>query len=137
MELEKKYLGVKIIKAEPMDERAFALTVKKEGYANPESREGYKVTYENGYVSWSPKAVFEEAYREIDGLTFGLAIEAMKKGFKVHLPYWKDDVVIGIQFPDENSKMTHPYFYVVSRHGLVPWIPTMVEIFSEKWIIFE
>lgn len=33
--------------------------------ASPESKdgkEGYKVTYKDGYVSWSPKAVFDESY---------------------------------------------------------------------------
>lgn len=26
---------------------------------------GYMVKYPDGYVSWSPKAVFEDAYREL------------------------------------------------------------------------
>jgi len=28
-------------------------------------REGYKVVYEDNYISWSPKDVFEKAYKEI------------------------------------------------------------------------
>lgn len=47
----KNYIGVKIIKAEPE---------KKDG------QEGYKVKYPDGYESWSPKATFEKAYRELD-----------------------------------------------------------------------
>ena len=46
----KNYIGVKIVKAEPM---------KKDG------KDGYKVKYKDGYESWSPKEVFEEAYREL------------------------------------------------------------------------
>lgn len=46
----KAYIGKKIIKAEPQE---------KDG------KPGYKVVYPDGYVSWSPKKVFEEAYREI------------------------------------------------------------------------
>lgn len=46
----KAYIGSKIIMAAPMT---------KDG------QEGYKVVYPDGYVSWSPKAVFEEAYREV------------------------------------------------------------------------
>ncbi len=30
-----------------------------------ENQPGYKVTYPDGYVSWSPKEVFETAYREV------------------------------------------------------------------------
>ena len=61
----KKYLGVKIVEAEPMSEVAFINQVKNEDV--PENclrREGYKVVYEDGYVSWSPKEVFEKAYKE-------------------------------------------------------------------------
>ena len=46
----KNYIGVKIVKAEPQ--------VKN-------GKPGYKVAYPDGYVSWSPKDVFEEAYREL------------------------------------------------------------------------
>ena len=51
----------------------------------------------------------------------------------MRLPHWKEDVEIHMQLPDDYSKMTHPYLYVKSRFGLVPWIPTQVEMFSEDW----
>lgn len=44
------YIGVKVIQAEPQE---------KDG------QEGYKVTYEDGYVSWSPKNAFERAYWKV------------------------------------------------------------------------
>lgn len=47
----KNYIGVKVVKAEPRE---------KDG------KLGYKVMYENGYVSWSPKDVFEKAYRPLE-----------------------------------------------------------------------
>ena len=81
----KTYIGTKIIQAEP------ALRVGGEIISPhdilPEDvsvEEGYRVKYPDGYESWSPKDVFEEAYREIDGMNFGLAIEAAKKGAKSH-----------------------------------------------------
>jgi hypothetical protein len=49
---------------------------------------GYRVTYEDGYVSWSPKEVFDEAYRPTSGINFGLAIEAMKVGHRVCRTGW-------------------------------------------------
>ena len=42
----------------------------------------------SGYVSWSPEDVFERAYSETEGMTFGLALEAMKKGHKVTREGW-------------------------------------------------
>lgn len=58
------YIGTKIIKAEPMDECTFYEKVKSQPYEpNQETREGYHVKYDNDYSSWSPKHVFEAAYR--------------------------------------------------------------------------
>ena len=41
-----------------------------------------------GYISWSPKKQFDEAYRETSGMPFGLALEAMKKGHRVARAGW-------------------------------------------------
>jgi hypothetical protein len=46
----KTYIGTKVIKAEP----------QKRGEV-----QGYRVVYPDGYESWSPKGVFEQAYREL------------------------------------------------------------------------
>ncbi|MBJ8006269.1 Thoeris anti-defense Tad2 family protein [Bacillus cereus] len=55
----------------------------------------------------------------------------------MRLPNWQPDVVVRAQFPDENSKMTHPYLYVESRYGKVPWINTVPEMFNENWEVVE
>lgn len=86
-----KYLGVKIISAEPMSQDQFAGAKNFRDLSKLSGgidREGYKVVYEDGDVSWSPKEVFEKAYRRIDNLTFGLAIEALKLGKKVCRAGW-------------------------------------------------
>jgi len=66
----KAYIGAKIIQAEPMDEVTFLKEVKKESRVelieNRETRPGYHVLYPGHYHSWSPKEVFEEAYRPIN-----------------------------------------------------------------------
>lgn len=95
----KHYIGTKLINAAPMgrqaynDLRGWGLPANENG-----TDEGYLVEYTDGgapnhpgykgYISWSPKAQFESAYRETSGLTFGLAIEAMKKGAKVARAGW-------------------------------------------------
>lgn len=63
----KKYKGTKVVLAEPMNE----LTAVELGYTRPnednhEWREGYHVVYPDGYHSWSPKNVFEEAYKSFE-----------------------------------------------------------------------
>jgi hypothetical protein len=134
----KKYLGVKVVHAEPMSEDTFISTVKNQDIPhNKEDRPGYKVVYEDGYTSWSPKDVFEKAYRSTTGLSFGLALEAAKSGNGMRLPNWSSDVVVKAQYPDKFSKMTAPYLYVESRFGKVPWKETMIELFSEEWEVVD
>lgn len=70
-------------------------------------------------------------------MNFGEAFEAVKKGSGMRLPQWQPDVIIKAQYPDENSKMTAPYLYVESRFGKVPWKETMIELFSEAWVILN
>lgn len=92
-----QYIGTKIVEAEPA-----WLVFEKEGEAGEivvqdhdlelttakTVLNGYKVVYEDGYESWSPKEVFEAAYRRTDGLSFGLALEAAKKGLRIARAGW-------------------------------------------------
>lgn len=56
----KKYIGTKQIEAEPM----VAGDASNLGFkTNGNGGEGYHVRYEDGYESWSPKDVFEKAYK--------------------------------------------------------------------------
>lgn len=63
---EKAYIGTKVIAAEPMSRHEWMRAVTGETpIVGEDDRPGYKVRYEDGYVSWSPKEVFERCYREI------------------------------------------------------------------------
>ncbi len=58
------YIGTKIVCAKPMTQQEFQGR-QGETETGPVYHEGYMVVYPDGYESWSPKAVFEEAYRLI------------------------------------------------------------------------
>lgn len=64
-----RYIGTKIVLAEPMEQATALLNGFTRGMTTVEadgsSPAGYKVVYEDGYTSWSPKEVFERAYRRI------------------------------------------------------------------------
>ena len=60
-----KYIGCKMVEAEPMDQKTFEETVRNRPYDSPISALGYKIIYPDGYVSWSPKDVFEQAYLRV------------------------------------------------------------------------
>lgn len=61
-----KYIGTKIISAESC--KGYNNRAYNDNDMYPTGalfEEGYKVVYEDGYVSWSPKEVFERCYRII------------------------------------------------------------------------
>lgn len=85
----KVFTGTKIINAMPMTLGAYN---ELQGWELPIDQspltEGYLVEYTDslpnhpnfsGYISWSPKAVFEAAYLEVPNLTVG-----MRTGLKAH-----------------------------------------------------
>jgi hypothetical protein len=82
-----QFLGHKLVNAEPMTRQAYN---DYRGWKLPDDEngadEGYLVEYVDGsnanrpntpdragYVSWSPKDVFEYSYREVNALPFALA----------------------------------------------------------------
>lgn len=72
----KKYIGTKEVSATP----AWQIdgTVYPKDGVVPKSmnrKDGYKVVYEDGYESWSPKDVFEKAYKPSDTVLDRLKIE--------------------------------------------------------------
>lgn len=62
-----KYTGTKTIKACPMPlgeaEKVLGRSIETSAVENREQAAGYLVEYEDGYRSWSPKDVFDKAYR--------------------------------------------------------------------------
>lgn len=69
----KKYIGTKTVSAAPAWRIDDDVRLKSEielkargggkSYAQSKAEDGYKVVYEDGYESWSPKDVFEKAYK--------------------------------------------------------------------------
>lgn len=60
-----RYIGMKIVLADPLDEFAFLASTGRLRPFGAENRLGYLVVYEDGYRSWSPKETFERAYRRV------------------------------------------------------------------------
>lgn len=71
----KQYIGTKTVKAMPMTmtkaQKMFGRQIKP---ATVE-KDGYLVEYKDGYRSWSPKSVFEEAYKPFESFMDRLRIE--------------------------------------------------------------
>ena len=85
----KKYIGTKVVDATPAWRVEGKVYLKDEAVPRSMNREdGYKVVYEGGYESWSPKDVFEKAYHEVGVMSFGGAINCLKAGLAVRRAGW-------------------------------------------------
>lgn len=152
----KQYIGTKMVMAAPalrMDDgkgnvRVELLSNNPMPQPGDALDMGYKVICPDGYESWSPQDVFEEAYRPTNGMNFGLAIEALKMGIAVARKGWNGKgIYLELQEPDENSKMTLPYIYIVTNglitdnphapKGCVPWLASQTDILADDWMIVE
>lgn len=76
----KKYIGTKQVEAMPMTlgeyiARSGRNPYEKDGKMHGENEPGYLVRYKDGYESWSPKEVFDEAYKCSDTFLDRLHIE--------------------------------------------------------------
>lgn len=158
-----RYIGTKIISAKPMNRleyneyRGWPLPADENG-----ADEGYLVEYKDGgkpnhsghdgYISWSPKEQFEGAYRETTGLTFGLAIEALKKGHKVARAGWNGKgmfvyFVPAASYPVQTgAAKSHfgdgamvPYnAYMALKNvdeTVSTWVPSVNDCLAEDWSI--
>lgn len=165
----KRYIGVKEINATPMSRAAYNLF---RGWQLPADEngedEGYLVEYIDGgqantatykgYVSWSPKDVFERAYKPTEGMTFGLALEALKKGCKVARKGWngkgmwlilvpgKKEVALrqGTPYGDALALtsceiLPHIDMWTTNAHGrramLPGWVASQTDMLSDDWEI--
>lgn len=150
----KKYIGTKMINAKLMNRGDYN---KYRGWEIPVDEnpadEGYLVRYQDGYESWSPKDVFEEAYRKCNDMTFGLAIEAMKKGKKVARKGWNGKgmflfLTTNIDFETNadlssceqlSGELTLPSIVMKTADNkfVVGWLASQTDMLAEDWCIVE
>ena len=166
----KSYIGVKEIDARQMNlgdyNRYRGWQILED--EDPE-KEGYLVVYPDGYESWSPKQQFDDAYRRIDNgcMTFGLAIEALRKGSCIARIGWNGkgmfickqvpaeinaNIIPKMQSLPQSAKDilhegdddTRPIFYVnqmiivnTKTRSIDSWVASSSDTFAEDWIIVK
>lgn len=143
----KKYIGTKIIEATEMTRGEYN---RYRGWKIPENENpadaGYLVKYQDGYESWSPKNVFDESYHECSNMTFGLALEAMKKGEYVARKGWNgknmylflahgEDIQKCVGIPDQCVDVI--CMKTAQDTVVFGWIASQTDMLSEDWQIVE
>jgi hypothetical protein len=158
----KRYIGVKIVHAEPawqtrlIEDSEVVVFVAKSEYLpgieglGQDTQDGYKVVYPDGYNSWCPKKAFEEANRETDAMPFGMAVEVLRKGLRVARKGWNGKGMWLEYFNAHDWTICSRFPYVVPEKDLlpwigmktvddkyVPWLASQTDILADDWQIVE
>ena len=108
-----------------------------------------KNAYDDNLVNKGCKDIYISKYaivEEDDCMPFGVALELMKEGLKMRRRGWNGKgIYIQMQEPDEHSKMTLPYIYIVTNglvtdnndapKGVIPWIASQTDMLANDWEI--
>ncbi|WP_339820729.1 DUF2829 domain-containing protein [uncultured Paracoccus sp.] len=148
-----RHIGTKLIDARPMTRQAYN---DYRGWPLPADENGddagYLVEYLDGgqanhpdhagYISWSPAEVFEKAYRPVTGMSFGLAIEALKAGQRVARAGWngKGMWLAHVNAYDVGVRSTGfgiallPWIGMKTADGcFVPWLASQTDMLADDW----
>ena len=153
------YIGTKIIKATlitkkeycdyrgwevPSDEDPNEEVYIVEYAADPKNKpniEGHE-----GYVSMSPKHVFEKAYKRTHGMTFSDALEAVKNGRLICRKGWNGKgqhvymeehakFILGKGTGMEHDRVYPPVLCLLNAKGdhQLGWVPSQGDLFATDW----
>ena len=141
------YIGTKTLKAA-------ALTLGKyntlQGWQLPGDQdpttEGYLVEYLDGgkpnhkdyegYISWSPKDVFEASYKANGSLSFSEALQATLKadGVRIARKGWNGAGLSVYKVTPEYG--IEPHLVIRTSTGrLNTWVPSSADLLAEDWVI--
>jgi hypothetical protein len=110
------FYGTKLVFAEPGE---------KDG------KEGYAVTYADGYKSWSPKDVFEAAYQPMNAMSFGHALMVLKDGKKVARAGWNGKgMYLILVNGTKDAKLTEGTPYAVATGGNIVTINPHIDMMT-------
>ncbi len=158
------YVGTKLINAAPMTRHLYN---NLRGWDTPTGENaddpGYLVEYLDGgkpnhfsfegYISWSPKDVFERAYRSTSGaMNFGDALLILKAGKRVARRGWNGKgmfvfLVPGSTFTVNRAPLLgiYPPGTPINYHAhidmkcadgsIVPWICGQLDVLNDDWTI--
>lgn len=154
------YIGTKVVQTTPMTMTVAQKVLGREIKPATVEEDGYLVEYKDGYMSWSPKSVFDAAYRKLGEMDFGKAIEALKAGLAVRRKGWNGKGLFVVKqipshieggiIPKMQSLPQSAKNILLSREGahidyinqmLIinldgradSWVPSSSDVFAEDW----
>ena len=156
----KKYIGLKVVKAEPMTMTEAQKVLGRELKPATVEEDGFLVEYKDGYKSWSPASVFNEAYHRFGNMFFGEAVEALKSGLAIRREGWNgkglfvvkqipahitEDIIPKMQSLPQSAKdilmsRDNPQINYTNQMLIInpdgradSWVPSSSDVFAEDW----
>lgn len=160
----KLYIGTKIVKAMPMTMTEVQKVLGRKLKPATVEEDGYLVEYKDGYKSWSPKSVFEEAYREVGSVNFCGAINLLKAGLAVRRKGWNGkglfivkqvpshitgEIIPNMQSLPQSAKnilmsRESPHIDYTNQMLIInpdgradSWVPSSSDVFAEDWEVVD
>lgn len=144
-----KYQGWVMPKDQDPDKEGYLVEYLDGGPSNHENHEGY--------ISWSPKEVFEAAYESVNKMSFSSALILLKEGKKVARKGWNgsgmyvvkmDGYPEGVMANAETSAkhdiplgtpvVVLPYFTLKTASGAIStWVASSTDLAAEDWMLVE
>lgn len=169
------YYGTKKLNAKPMTRGEYNKFRNWDLPANEDPEDlGYLVEYLDGfrgnhhefvgYISWTPKEVFELSYQPTTAMSFGHAIEALKNGQRVARAGWNGKgmfivLMPRLQLPPFNTQGTErkvndrtakwigedtpldcqPYFamWTAAKQWQPGWLASQADMLANDWMILS
>lgn len=163
---KKLHIGLKLVLATAMTRgdynkyRGWDLPADESHLAN---EDGFLVEYvdggdknhpeHDGYISWSPKTVFDNAYKASGEMSFGMAIEAARRGHKVARKGWNGTgmfayIVPANSYPAQteaikgqfdNDMVPYREYWAIktAQNDVATWQPSGSDSLANDWVIYE
>lgn len=121
----KQYTCIKSVKAEPCDLYTAQTVLGRKFYKDDcDNMMGYLVEYEDGYISWSPKDVFEKGYAltetHVDRMKFELA-ELNERIAKATHALYTPDLMDSFEREQLSKQLEHMRDYAETLHGRIAY----------------
>lgn len=112
-------------------------------------QDGYEVTYADGFKSFCEKEYFERVARPTVGMSFGLAIEAMKQGRSVARRGWNGknqhiELASCISYVSPGGGVVNVQHEAIGNMAVafvgtsgvqMGWLASQADMLAEDWII--
>lgn len=158
------YVGTKLVHAEPMHKYNYCAL---RGWEVPKGEDpleaGYLVEYVDGgppnvpgyssYVSWTPKAIFEDSYKPSGAMGFGQALELLRRGYAIQRAGWNGKGMFAYLVPGNaypaSTEVARTYFLdeLVPYNGYMAlkgadgrvstWVPSNNDCLADDWIVLD